>query len=166
MRDPSDLLRKPIVGDDGVNPFAEPGAKPEAADAASERAARDNVYAAPGQAGGQPIYRPQGYTPTLVPHSRRVLILGVLGLVVSIGCLAAFDYFISLPVALANLGLTIGAWMLGRNELKAIDAGAVEGSDRGQARLGMILGIVATLVSLSAAGIFLYRNVVQPMMGL
>jgi hypothetical protein len=93
----------------------------------------------------------------LVPRSGRVLTFGVSGLLIALSCLAGHYY--SLPFALANLGLTVGAWLIGKNELKAIRAGAVVGSNRGQALTGMILGILGTLVSLAAVAAFFYRHI-------
>lgn len=146
--DHSDLLRKPLVGDDGVNPFADPNAPPggEEADA--------NIYASPGQTDGQPIQTPPEYVATLVAHSRRILVFGVAGLVVSLICLPLFYY---LPLlALANHVLTIGACVMGYVELKGMAAGVVVDGDQKSVIAGTVMGLIGTLLNLTAIGLFIY----------
>jgi hypothetical protein len=165
---PSDLLRKPIVGEDGVNPFADSGPAP---------AETDNLYHAPASDDG-PVYQPTGYVPTLVPRSRRIFRFGLLGLVVSIVAaitlaaaspytqdiysqnvksLAGIAVTFAFIAALADLALTVGACVLGVNELKAIKAGAVSGSDRRETRRGMLLGLIGTLLAVASAASFIYQ---------
>jgi hypothetical protein len=160
---PSDLLRKPIVGEDGVNPFADSGPPP---------AESDNLYHFPASDDG-PVYQPTGYVPTLVPRSRRIFRFGLLGLVVAITAsimLAAASPFAAQPnslagiavtfafvASLADLALTLGACVLGVNELKAIKSGAVLGSDRKETRRGMVLGLIGTLLAIATAASFTYQ---------
>lgn len=156
--DHSDLLRKPMVGDDGVNPFAEPEAASEKAD--------DNVYAAPGDAKSGPMYRPHGYVATLMPRSGRAAAMAVAGIVISLLTLgvpfvSSLQAPYGLAFSLANLALTVGGCVIGRNELKAIDAGVVVGSNRGQARLGVILGVIGTAITLGSAGLYLCVRVFE-----
>ena len=158
---PSDLLRKPIVGEDGVNPFAESGPAP---------AESDNLYHAPASDDG-PVYQPTGYVPALVSRSGRIFRFGLWGLIVSL--VAAVTLAVAIPfagrsqlggvavtfaflAALTDLALTLGACILGLNELKAIRAGAVMDSDRTQTRRGMILGLIGTLIAIATAGVFAY----------
>lgn len=148
--DKSDLLKKPIVDEDGNNPFADPGGAEIPDDA-------ENIFAVPQDT----AYRPHGYVDVLAPRSGLVLGLGLVGLLISFVCLAAFHY---LPiVALANLGLTLPAWLKGVSELRAIAAGAVRNSSSRRARAGMIMGVIGTGLSLLAAGSGIYyRLFVQP----
>jgi len=158
---PSDLLRKPIVGDDGVNPFADSGPPP---------AESDNLYHAPASDDG-PVYQPTGYVATLVPRSRRIFRFGLGGLILAV--VAAITFATASPnaqtqlgriavtfafvAALADLALTVGSCVLGLNELKAIKAGAVRGSDRKETRRGMGLGLLGTLIAVATAASFIYQ---------
>lgn len=161
-RDPHDLLRPPIVGDDGVNPFAESG---------STRPVSDNLYQAP-PADDEPTYQPSGYLPTLVPHSRRVFRFGLLGLILAVtfaamlagGVMSSQESWVptlrvlAFCCSLADLALTLGAFILGINEVRAIDAGAVAGSNRAQARTGIVLGVLGTIVCIATAAAFVYHQ--------
>jgi uncharacterized protein DUF4190 len=57
------------------------------------------------------------------------LVLGIVGIVLGCGPITG-----------------IPAWLMGSNELKAIDAGQSSPAGRAMAQIGMILGIVATLL--------------------
>ena len=82
--------------------------------------------------------------------STRVLVLGILGLIVC----QLFS-----PVA----------WYVGHQELKAIRSGRSPSSDEGIAKVGMVLGIVGTIlliVGLVVTGFLLYHweAILQPFM--
>ncbi|MEQ8785208.1 MAG: hypothetical protein RIC55_02880 [Pirellulaceae bacterium] len=171
----SDLLRKPIVGDDGVNPFSDPALAPKEPTQAAES---DNLYSPPAGDDG-PAYRPAGYVATLVPRSRRVFRFGLIGLIVAI--VAAIAMATSLPsfgaselanitatlalvLSLVDLALTLGASLFGMNELKAIKAGAVEGSNRAQTWIGIVLGLMGTLIAILTAAAFVYDQILSPML--
>ena len=151
--DHSDLLRKPLVGDDGVNPFADPAAPPLGEIEGVGEGADENVYGAPSQPDDRPVSRQPDYVATLSSRSKRILIFGVTGMIVSIACLAAYRY--SLPIGLANLVLTIGAFLMGWIELKSMKAGVIIGGNRRHALAGMILGALGTPITLIAGALFI-----------
>jgi len=81
-------------------------------------------------------------------QSTTALVLGLLGL---LGGVAA--------VFLGVLGLLVGflspfGWYLGRKEMKAIDAGLRDPTNRGTAKAGMILGIIGTVFIVFAIAVY------------
>lgn len=76
------------------------------------------------------------------------LILGVVGILGgTLGFLVPFFGLISFPPVIALLGLLSPvAWYLGRREMKAIDEGRRDPAFRSNAKVGMILGIVGTVI--------------------
>ncbi len=81
-------------------------------------------------------------------QSTTALVLGLVGL---LGGVSA--------VFLGVLGLLAGflspfGWYLGRKEMKAIDAGLRDPTNRGTAKAGMILGIVGTVFIVLAIALF------------
>jgi hypothetical protein len=66
-----------------------------------------------------------------------ILILGILGFV-GFGCLTG------LP-----------AWIMGRSSLKDIDAGVADPSERSLVQVGMILGMVTTIITILLACLWL-----------
>lgn len=59
--------------------------------------------------------------------------------------------FLGLPIIAG-----IPAWILGANELKAIDSGASPAAGRTMAQIGMILGIVNTIMAVLGILFFLF----------
>ncbi|HEY0074555.1 MAG TPA: DUF4190 domain-containing protein [Abditibacteriaceae bacterium] len=79
---------------------------------------------------GPPIPAPGGYGSGQGPYSEQVngtmvLVLGILGITIC-GCCAPF------------------AWIMGNNALAAIDAGRANPTERGNAHIGRILGMIGT----------------------
>lgn len=148
----------PFVGPDGKNPFAE-------SDAPSQPAP-DNPYSVPAGEGGI-SYRPS-YEAVCPHRGRTVFWLGVSGCVcvaaaaLSAGALWAIPsqattlagaFWPVLTIAALTLGGT--AWMLGRHDLHAIRAGAMDPAGRKMTRQGHRLGVVGTLISVGVIGMAL-----------
>lgn len=74
----------------------------------------------------QPQFPPASQYPE-ASQATTALVLGILGLVVCAGITSPF------------------AWVMGNNELKAIDAGRRPPENRGTANAGKILGIIGTV---------------------
>ncbi len=85
------------------------------------------------------------------------LILGVIGVLGgTFGFLIPLFGWISLPPAIALLGLLSPfAWYIGRKEMKAIDGAQRDPAFRSNAKVGMILGILGTVIILLAIGILI-----------
>ncbi len=110
----------------------------------------ENPYASPQEASSP-------FGPTGLPQHRGTLVLtlGITGFV-----LTPFLCLMCLPLTFVGMGLTIPAWILGRNDLRAIDSGAMDPAGRGSTLAGMILGIIGTVLAglplvLMAAGLLL-----------
>ena len=86
-----------------------------------------------------PVNNVSGYTPGghLKPHrGTAVLVLGILGLVVCIIC-------------------GIIAWVMGKNDLREMDAGRMDPSGRGLTNAGKICGMISVIMLLVQLGFFL-----------
>jgi hypothetical protein len=105
---------------------------------------KENPYASPQEAAGWPAVDHQQWS---APH-RGGLILG-LGISALVFSLVGFACCAAFPVL--SLGLSIPAWVMGRNDLRAIAAGTMDPSGRGSTMTGMVLGIVSTALGVLAA---------------
>lgn len=76
------------------------------------------------------VYAPQ---PPKHPHSVTALVLGIVSVAAGVACY--------LPLLVAPV-----AWVLGHKAMKEIDASGGRYSGRGEAKAGMILGIVGTAI--------------------
>ena len=92
--------------------------------------------------------------PTSSGNATAALVLGILGLVGSLGsCCCCLSLILGL--------CSPAAWYLGRKELKAIVEGRSPASGEGTARAGMICGIIGTIVlALYVVAILVYVAVV------
>jgi len=144
--------RNPLRDDGGSNPFADEG---------PDEASSDNPYAASSQASGV-SYRPRDYETTLTSRGRLVLWLGAIGLFNSVlgatGVLLLLlaastigGNWIYLCAGMLPLGLALSfsAWLFGRRDLRAIEAGAMESSGRGKTRWGKRMGAAGTLIAVA-----------------
>lgn len=151
---PNTNRNNPLRGDDGSNPFADEG---------PDEAAADNPFAASIHASGA-SYRPRDYETTLTSRGRLVFCLGAIGFFSSAlggaGVLLLFlatsasDFnWIYLCAGMLPLGLALSfsAWLLGTRDLRAIEAGAMEGSGRGKTRVGWTMGVSGTLIAVAPA---------------
>ena len=104
------------------------------------------------------------------PHrSHLVQTLGTIGLVS--GCLALPGCVCSclLPLSLTALGFGITAWVMGRNDLRNMDAGVTDPSGRSATRLGKNFGMAGTFLGIAAllavalfwGAIFVYQELAQ-----
>jgi hypothetical protein len=76
------------------------------------------------------------------------MVLGIVGLATSIFCCGA---------CMVGLICSIVAWVLGHQELKAIESGTSDLAGQGNARAGMIMGIIGTVINaLILVGVALY----------
>lgn len=89
-------------------------------------------------------------SPVLRPHrGGAVLALGICSLAFGLGC--------------GGVGLVLGiiAWVMGKNDLAAIDAGLMDPSGRGLCQAGMICGIIGTILgALGTLALIAYAIVV------
>jgi hypothetical protein len=149
-RHPNTHHTNPLRDERGTNPFAddEPDESPP-----------ENPYAASAQASGG-SYRPREYVTTLASRGSLVFWLGAIG--VSKSALGALGVLLLLllPAATAStwiylcagmlplgLALSFSAWWLGSRDLRAIEAGAMEGSSRGKTRQGWTMGVIGSLIA-------------------
>lgn len=142
----------PFVDADGKNPFADPEATAEKVP--------DNPYSAPAATG--PLRCPPNSCQVLYPHrGRTVFRLGLIGFCCACGAdLAAAGFLAPSTIAsgfLAQLGLLLlilslsassTAWMFGRQDSKAIRAGAMDPAGLKRTQQGRRLGVAGTLISI------------------
>jgi hypothetical protein len=108
------------------------GSPPESGTAQFDAVPPTAPYEAPGAYPDQPPYPAQGYPgqwPAYPEPSQAVLalVLGIIGL------------FVFWPVAPV-------AWVIGRNEIRGVDAGRRDPANRGVALAGQIMGIIGTVL--------------------
>jgi len=144
--------RNPLRDESGDNPFVDEGADEDAG---------ENPYAASAEASGV-SYRPEGYETTLVSRGRLVFWLGAIGLsgsaigttgtvLIFLASSAAAGTWVYFCAAMLPLGLAMSfsAWLLGSRDLRAIRAGAMEGSGSERTRRGRTMGMVGSLVAVA-----------------
>jgi hypothetical protein len=156
--------RDPSRDERGINPFA---------DDAQEDPASDNPYDAPQQAPGV-TYQPADFESTYPHRGGRILILGRIGLVLSILGAAGVTTSYVLPesawlwlvlaTALLLLGLahSATAWIMGRHDLPALRCGAMDQAGLAATRHGHRLGLLGTLIAIApviAALVMLVRSI-------
>ncbi|MBP90101.1 MAG: hypothetical protein CMJ64_25905 [Planctomycetaceae bacterium] len=117
-----------VVASASSNPFAS-GTTPQAT------AVAPNPYSSPSAAGS-------GYYGA--PHRGGMIL--TFGIISWVGCL--------FPCFLFSLGFAIAAWVMGRTDLAAMQAGQMDRSGQSSTRAGMILGMVN--VGVTIAGVVLY----------
>jgi len=99
----------------------------------------ENPYASPNEVSGRVVETPYGI---LAPHrGGTVLTLGILGVICD-----TFGAMVCGLSPVVGLALSIPAWVMGRNDLRAIDAGKMDPMGRGSTLAGMILGIIGTVL--------------------
>jgi hypothetical protein len=115
------------------NPFTDAAAPAPS----QESHPRDNLYAAPQSLEGHSPYL-AGYEQTAPHRGTQVLVLGLIGAFSAL-LLLPFAYFL-LPLGLATLALSVPAWGMGRHDLAAMDAGAMDAAGKAATRAGWLLG--------------------------
>jgi len=155
----------PFQDADGKNPFADGESPPEAVS--------DNPYAA--SAAREPMLAPAESCQIVYPHrGRNVFWLGVVGCCCALGAVLAGSGSLATPAVATGLlamlclllliaSLTAGgtAWMFGRQDLRAIRAGAMDSAGANMTRRGHRLGIVSTLISIGTLAAFVVATVVR-----
>ena len=150
---------------DGKNPFADGESPPEAIS--------DNPYAA--SAAREPMPASTESCQIVYPHrGRTVFWLGLVGCCCSLGAVLAGSGSLTTPSVAGGLlamlclllliaSLTAGgtAWMLGRQDLRAIRAGAVDAAGTTLTRRGHRLGLASTLIALGTAAVFVVGAVLR-----
>ncbi|PHR90556.1 MAG: hypothetical protein COA78_35045 [Blastopirellula sp.] len=135
-----DQIQRQVFDDQGENLFSEK---------------KDEIVEAESVAVEGTSYEAQNFETTLGNHAFTVLFLGLLGLTALIGC-GLFAYyreedrimFLILQPIFAMMA-AIPAWLTGRNDMKAIQAGAMHRNRYGVLVLGTYLGaIISGLVFL------------------
>jgi hypothetical protein len=148
---PNTDRKDPFHDEFGRNPFGDDGVP---------GAASDNPYGVPAESGGGLSYHPDDYQTTLGHRGRTVFGLGSLGLVCSalgtagmVACLAAPQSASRLLLGLTAILVLLGvpaawtAWMMGRQDLQAMRAGAMDPAGLPTTRRGHRLGLMGTLLS-------------------
>jgi hypothetical protein len=74
-----------------------------------------------------------------------VLTLGIAGLVLAV------PTFCCPVVALAGVGMSVAAWILGHGDLRRMRRGVVDPDGRGSTQAGMICGIIGTIIGVLCA---------------
>ncbi len=148
---PNTNRKDPFHDEEGRNLFADEGPESEVS---------DNPYGVSGQDGGRTFQT--GEFETVFAHrGGRVFGLGIMGAIMSalgaagtIACVlspSGAGSLLSLSAGLLILGLPCAwsAWMMGRNDLRAIRAGAMDDSGQRKTRGGYALGMAGTLVAIA-----------------
>lgn len=87
----------------------------------------------------EPHFPPESPTYPEASQATTALVLGILGVIG--GTAGIIVPFLGFLVLLSPFG-----WYFGRKEMKAIDSGLRDPAFRGNAKVGMILGIVGTVL--------------------
>lgn len=100
---------------------------------------KENPYASPRETAAPGVEIHDRWS---TPHRGGLILgLGISGVVLSVVGLMCCAL---LP--LIGLGLSIPAWVMGRRDLQAIAAGTMDPTGHGNTRIGMVLGIVGTVL--------------------
>ena len=128
----------------GPNPFADDVVDAEGVDAkgAGAKGAGGSVYAA---AEG---YQNEEYAESVGDRGWTIIAIGSAGLFATVLGLIATGNAMCIPMPLFALGLSIPTWLMGRNDLAAMRAGAMSKQRRSLTLIGMILGFLGTVFSL------------------
>ena len=130
----------PFAGADGTNPFADSASSP----ASAAESADANPYAASGSS-VESVAQPQAFETILSHRGGTVFWLGLIGLLgATVGWLCLLVW---MPVPLFALCLSIPAWLMGRNDLRAMKAGAMDNSGWRQTRAGYVMGMIGSLIA-------------------
>jgi hypothetical protein len=157
------FTRPPLRDAEGNNVFADPDAPvaAEPADGGSLPAkvvepAESNFFAAPAaQPTDEPAYQPQ-YETTHPHRGILLLVLSIVGLAGSGSLLLIVAGSIFGLMGLAAIIPAAAAWLLGRQDLKAMRQGAIDASGLVQTSLAMWLGLAGTLIyAVSLGGLLL-----------
>jgi hypothetical protein len=146
-------FRKPDIRDaEGKNQFAD-GRHP-----ADEAQTKADLYAAAATDDPRP-YEPK-YEVHQQPRSGLLLVLGSVGWVGAVmGTLSLIGIFDSGWICpLLGLGPAAAAWLLGYEDLKAIEVGALDEPARPETRLATWIGFLALVACLSIVGWMIYRQ--------
>jgi hypothetical protein len=133
------------------NPFADPAALP--ADSS------DNPYLA-SIAAQETHEAASGQYKALSHRGVQLMTFAGLGLIVFLASLP-FAYFCSplgALMAVLNFGLTIPAWIMGRQDLKAIRAGAVDPAGKGLTKTACQLGFIGSIGNLLSFALGIYMS--------
>lgn len=166
-RNPNADRGNPFEDEQGDNPFGDEA--PPAIDAESPATSEQNPYASAEPSEVQP-YRPGDYELFLPHRGELIWWLGVIGcsvqlLAILVAALAIFSVgdFLSglvygLPGQLVGLAVSVPAWIMGHNDVRAIAAGAMKAEGRRATQWGLWLGILGTL--LAAGQLVLYFGLI------
>jgi len=150
---PNTNRKDPFRDEDGKNPFAD--------ETSADVDAPANPYAASGEATGVSC-RPEDYE-TILPHRGRLTFwLGLMGLATSalggsgvVLLLFASPDTAAIAVSLCaatlplGLGLSWSAWVMGRNDLRVIGAGAMDAGGRSGTRRGHAMAMIGVLIAIA-----------------
>ena len=154
---PNTGRRDPFRDEQGDNPFADDG--PEADVSEDPYAVSASETASALRTG--PTYRPNNFETTLPHRGGRVFQLGRIGLALSVlgavgvaTCIAfpeASGLWVVLSAALLLFGLpcSFTAWIMGRNDLRAIRSGAMDDAGLVRTSRGHAFGVIGTLVAIA-----------------
>ena len=161
---PNTGRKDPFQDEEGRNPFADEGPEAETS---------ENPYGVTGQDAG-PTFQ-AGEFETVFPHrGGRIFGLGILGAIMSslgaagtIACAlspSGGGSLLTLSAGMLILGLPCAwsAWMMGRHDLRAIRAGAMDDAGHKKTRRGYALGMAGTLIAIApvVAAIVMFLKVI------
>jgi hypothetical protein len=121
------------------NPFAEP--------AEAELVASDNPYstsAAPATSSAPVV---GNYHTTMQSRGGLLLGMGLFSLIGSLGGLPLGFY--CFPIGVLVIALSLPTWLMAREDLRAMNAGAMETSGRGTTKVAWVLALISTLLALA-----------------
>lgn len=128
------------------NPFADPAEAP--------REASDNPYAAAALPAGSAAPVLGDYQATLAHRGGVLLGLSSLAVIAALACLP-FSYF-CLPIGVLLLALSLPVWSMAREDLRAMQAGAMDPGGMSTTRIAWWLSLLATLLALLSGAISLF----------
>lgn len=138
---------------DQPNPFAEPSAPAPTGG--------DNPYLASSADAYQAAPTAPAYQQTLRPRSGALTLWSFVALLLSVLAVAMAYYL--LPLGLLSLMVGIPTWVTARNDLKAMQAGAMDNAARGQLQAAHRLAITSNVISglsLVAVAVLIVRALV------
>lgn len=148
---PNTGRKDPFRDEQGDNPFADDGPEAEVS---------EDPYAVSVSEAGR-TFQLDDFATTLPDRGRRVFVLGITGLVLSVFGAAGVTTVVAVPdlagswltasaaALLFGLSTAPTAWIMGRSDLRAIRAGAMDKAGLVRTTRGHRFGVIGTLVAIA-----------------